>query len=85
MTCIAFSGPVACALPLALAVGEVDAAEDAAVEAEAYRVYTTKSLVVRLQPGRGPALLDAPSSGSVCDRDAADAKSRGESGAAADR
>src|SRR5262249_58913815 len=39
---------------------------------------------VRLQPGRGPALLDAPSSGTVRDRDAADADF-GESGAAADQ
>ena len=62
---------VASALPLALAVLEVDAREDAAVEAEGMAVVNDEVVEVGLQPDRGPALFGGPSAGSVRDRDAA--------------
>ena len=62
---------VASALPLALAVLEVDAREDAAVEAEGMALVNDEVVEVGLQPDRRPALFDGPSAGSVRDRDAA--------------
>ena len=67
---------VASALPLALAVLEVDAREDAAVEAEGMALVNDEVVEVRLQPARRPALLDGPSGRSVRDRDAAHADRR---------
>src|SRR5215468_11712402 len=75
---------VASALPLALAVREVDAREDTAVEAEGMAFVNDEVVVVGLQPDRGPALFDGPSSCSARNRDAADADF-GESGATADQ
>ena len=68
---------VASALPLALAVLEVDAREDAAVEAEGMALVNDEVVEVRLQPVRRPALFDGPSAGSVRDRDAAHADAAG--------
>src|SRR6266849_3065010 len=62
---------VASALPGALAVLEVDAREDAAVEAEGMAIVHDEVVEVGLQPVRGPALLDLPSAGSTRNRDAA--------------
>src|ERR1039458_5153445 len=62
---------VASALPLALAVLEVDAREDAAVEAEGIAIMNDEVVEVGLQPIRGPALFDGPSAGSTRDREAA--------------
>src|SRR5712692_10187875 len=62
---------VASALPGALAVLEVDAREDAAVEAEGMAIVHDEVVEVGLQPVRGPALFDRPSAGSTRDRDAA--------------
>src|ERR1017187_3814906 len=59
---------VASALPLALAVLEVDAREDAAVEAEGIAIMNDEVVEVGLQPIRGPALFDGPSAGSTRDR-----------------
>src|SRR3990172_12634598 len=73
---------VASALPLALSVLEVDAGEDAAVEAEGMAFVNDDVVEVGLQPFRGPAFFDVPSAGSVRDRDAARADSpRGVGGA----
>ena len=76
---------VASALPLALAVLEIDAREAAAVEAKGMVLVNDEIVEVRLQPGRCPALFGGPSAGSVCDRDAAHADFGAESGAAADQ
>ena len=62
---------VASALPLALAVLEVDASEDAAVESVGMAVVNDEVIEVRLQPGGGPALLGGPSASSLRDREAA--------------
>src|SRR2546426_3815053 len=67
---------VASALPRALAVLEIDAREDAAVEAEGMALVNDEVVEIGLQPGRGPALFDGPSAGAVCDRDAARAALR---------
>src|ERR1039457_615125 len=67
---------VASALPLARAVLEVDARQDAVVEAEGMALVNHEVVEVWLQPFRGPALFDAPSGGSVRHRDAARAASR---------
>src|SRR5215510_1367348 len=75
---------VASVLPLALAVREVDACEDTSVESESMAFVNDEVVVVGLQPDRGPALFDGPSSWSVRNRDAADADF-GESGATADQ
>src|SRR5262249_11396795 len=64
---------VASALPLALAVLEVDAREDAAVEAEGMALVNDKVVEVGLEPNRGPALFDPPSAGVMHHREAADA------------
>ena len=64
---------VASALPLSLAVLEVDAREDAAVEAERMAFVNDEVVEVGLQPVRGPALFDGPSAGSTPGRDAAHA------------
>ena len=55
---------VASALPLALAVLEIDAREDAAVEAVGMPLVDDEVVEIRLQPARCPALLDGPSAGS---------------------
>src|SRR5215471_18287452 len=62
---------VASALPLALAVLEVDAREDAAVEAEGMAFVNDEVVEVGLQPVRRPSRFDGPSAGAVCDPDAA--------------
>ena len=62
---------VAPALPFALAVRQVDAREDAAVEAEGVALVDDEVVEVRLQPARGPALLDGPSALSVRNRQTA--------------
>ena len=67
---------VASALPLALAVLEVDARENAAVEAVGMTIMNDEVVEVGLQPVRGPALFGSPSAGSVRDRDAANAAIR---------
>src|SRR5262249_24979669 len=72
------------ALPLALAVLEIDAREDAAVEAEGVAFVNDEVIEVGFQAVRRPPLFDAPSAGSVCHRDAADS-GFGESGAAANQ
>src|SRR5271157_944683 len=64
---------VASAFPLALAVLEVHAGEDAAVEAEGIAIVNYEVVEVGLQPERRPAILDGPSGGSVADREAAHA------------
>ena len=66
---------VASAFPTALAVGEIDARQDAPVEAERMAFVDDEIVEVRLEPGRRPALLDAPSFGTVGYRDPADARS----------
>src|SRR6266540_3049561 len=66
---------VASALPLALAVLEVDASEAAAVEAEGMALVNYEVVEVGIQPVRGPALFDGPSTGSVCDCNASHAVS----------
>ncbi|MBI3679171.1 MAG: response regulator transcription factor, partial [Acidobacteria bacterium] len=58
---------VASALPLALAVLEVDAREYGAVEAEGMAIVNDEVVEVGLQPFRRPALFDGPSAGSVRD------------------
>src|SRR5438046_7186202 len=63
------------ALPLALAVLEVDARKDAAVEPEGITVMNDEVIEVRLQPGRRPHLLGGPSAWSVRHRQAARADS----------
>src|SRR5262245_34775703 len=75
---------VASALPLALAVFEADAREDAAIEAEGVTLVNNGIAVVWLQSGRRPTLLDTPSGVAVRDRDAAQAD-RCHSGAAAEQ
>ena len=57
------------ALPLALAVGEIDAREDVAVEAEGMALVHDEVVEIRLQPVRGPALLDGPSASRMRDRE----------------
>src|SRR5438034_9991054 len=54
-----------------LAVLEVDAREDAAVEAEGMALVNDEVVEVGLQRVRAPALFDRPSAGFVRDRDAA--------------
>ena len=71
---------VASALPLALAVFEAGAREDAAVEAEGVPLVNDEIVVVGLQPRRRPTLPDAPSGVAARDRDAAQ-----HSGAAAEQ
>ena len=61
---------VASALPLALAVLEVDRRENAAVEAEGMPFVHDEVVEGGLQPVRCPALFHAPSAFSVRDRDA---------------
>jgi hypothetical protein len=58
---------VAPALPFAFAVREIDARHDAAVEAEDVALVDHEIAEVRLEPGRRPALVDAPSAGSAID------------------
>src|SRR5262245_3296247 len=57
------------ALPLALAVIQIDACEDAPVESEGMVLMNDEVVVVGLQPDRGPALPGGPSAGSVLNRD----------------
>src|SRR5688500_8066640 len=54
------AGAVASALPLALAVFEVDGREDAAVETEGMAVVNDEVVEVGLQPDGGPALRGGP-------------------------
>src|SRR5262249_45207174 len=61
---------VTSALPLALPVLEVDACEDAAVEAEGMAFVNDEVVEIRLQPDRRPANFDCPSAGTVRDRNA---------------
>ena len=58
---------VAPALPLARAVLEIDARENAAVEAEGMALVHDEVVEVRLQPARRPALLHDPSARLVRD------------------
>src|SRR5207245_401148 len=78
---------VASTLPLALAVLDVDARQDAAIEAEGMAIVHDEVVEVGLQPVRRPALFGRPSAGSVRDRDAAyaDSGAAAESGAGADQ
>ena len=55
---------VASAFPLALAVLEVNARKDGAVESESIAIVNDEVVEVGLQPGRCPALFDGPS--AVC-------------------
>ena len=64
---------VTSALPLARAVLQVDAREDAAIEAKGVALVNDEVVEVGLQPARCPALIDAPAGGSACDPEAADA------------
>ena len=77
--------PVASALPLAPAVGEIDAGEEAPVEAVGMALVNDEIVEVGLQPNRRPALFDGPSRGSMRDRDAAHADFPADSGAAAEQ
>src|SRR5207245_7874498 len=56
---------VASALPLAFAILQVDARENAAVEAVGVSVVNDKVVEVGLQPVRGPALCGGPSAGAI--------------------
>jgi RNA polymerase sigma factor (sigma-70 family) len=56
---------VSSALPLALAVLEVDAREYGAVEAKGVAVVNDEVVEGGLQPGRCPALLESPSAGFI--------------------
>src|SRR6266404_6471674 len=62
---------VTSALPLALAVLEVDASENAADEPETMSVVNDEVIEVGLQPDRRPTLLDGPSAGSSRNRETA--------------
>src|SRR5262245_5876876 len=65
---------VASALPLALAVREIDARENVSVETVRVALVHDEVVEVRLQTIRRPALFDAPSTGSVLDAETADAE-----------
>src|SRR5689334_5025893 len=56
---------IAATLPLAPAILEVDARQQAPVEAEGVALVNDKIVEIRLQPNGGPALFHRPSSGSV--------------------
>lgn len=64
------AGARASALPHLLAVLDVDARKDAAIEAERMAFVNDQGTEGGLQPGRRPALLGGSSAGSVRDRDA---------------
>src|SRR3990172_4745580 len=66
---------VASTLPLELAALEVDACEDAAVEAEGMALVNDEVVEVGLQPDRGPAFFEGQSPGFVRHREAARADS----------
>ena len=68
---------IASALPLALAVLEVDARKDTSVEPEGMALVNDEVVEVRLQPVRRPAFFGGPSARSVRDRNAARAGSSG--------
>ncbi len=62
---------VASALPLALAVLEVDARETGAVKAEGMAFVNDEIIEVGPQPGRRPVFFDGPSVRSLRDRNTA--------------
>src|SRR5205085_11969647 len=73
-------------LPLALAVLQINAGENAAVEAEGMTVVKDEVVEVRLQPDRPPSLFGDPSAGSARYGKSARADSgAADSGAAADK
>src|SRR5262245_38366843 len=60
---------VAPTLPCAFPVREIDAREDAAVEAEGMALVDNEVVEEGLQTGRGPSLFDTPRRWSVLDRE----------------
>ena len=66
---------IASALPVKVAVLEVDARDAAACESEGMAIVNDEVVEVGVQPVRGPALLDGPSAGSVRDCNASHAVS----------
>src|SRR5438034_9434293 len=59
---------VSSALPFALAILEVDARQNAAIEAEGMALVNDEVVEIRLQPDRCPELFSGPSARSVRDR-----------------
>jgi hypothetical protein len=69
-------GQRAAAFPPAFAIGEVNAGEEAAVEAESVAVVADEIIEVGFEADRGPSLFGGPSGGLVHDGDTADAQAR---------
>ena len=63
--------PVAAALPLALAVLDVDARQDAAVEPERMILVDDEVVEVRLEAARRPPFLDVPTAAAARDAETA--------------